>query len=209
VALIPDGTRRWARKNGVPLADAYEAVSSALARTGTALFRHNLSSVSIYALSAANLRRKPDELFMTFASHTKVINGVLVELARDWRAQILHVGDGALLPAEYNEALEQACRKTVQYSGKRTLYICAGYSVEWELAFRSNTAHSNGWQATVPASLDMLIRTGGELRLSGFLPLQLQYAELFFLPKLFPDTGSEDIEQAIRDYHRRERRFGL
>ena len=78
VALIPDGTRRWARNNGVRLTDAYEAVARALVRTGTTLFSHDLSSVSIYALSAANLRRGPDELLITFAAHTKVISGALL-----------------------------------------------------------------------------------------------------------------------------------
>ena len=77
-------------------------------------------------------------------------------------------------------------------------------------SFRPEAAHQAVSEVArpVPYDIDMLIRTGGELRLSDFLPLQLQYAELFFLKKLFPDITGDGIEGAIGEYYSRERRFG-
>ena len=210
VAVIPDGTRRWAQDHGKSLGEAYEQVAKVLVCLSNVAYRHGVRSLSIYTLSNNNLHRSAEDLEVTFASHIRIFREVLPDLVARWNAHVFHTGDVSCLPKEYVTAINDVCRNSYKTEGKKEIYICAGYSAEWELRNGSEAAHQAMSEVArpVPYDIDMLIRTGGEVRLSGFLPLQLQYAELFFLKKLFPDITEDDIEGAIGGYYSRERRFG-
>jgi len=208
-ALIPDGIRRWAVQNSVSVEAAYDAVAAALIRISDTVFAHDIVHFSVYVLSKNNLRRQADELDATLRSHIRIFRDVLPLLAHRWNARVRHVGDPTILPADYADALQQVCETKLMKPPSRIIYICAGYSLDWELSERLCASEKRDKSDCVlPADVDLLLRTGGEMRLSGFLPLQLQYAELFFVDKLFPDLESEDVESVIRAYGRRERRFG-
>lgn len=208
IALIPDGIRRWSRLHNVGLDHAYCAVSRVLVDISDTIFAHEADSLSVYVLSKQNLTRSSNDLALTFSSHIRIFETVLPRLAAKWNARIIHVGDRGLLPGNYLRALDGVCDFSNPFCGRKEIYICAGYSVDWEIAtfWNGNTDHEKGCQ--VPHAIDLLIRTGGEVRLSGFLPIQLQYAELCFMQKLFPDTTSADVEDAMAQYYTRNRRFG-
>jgi undecaprenyl pyrophosphate synthase len=206
-ALIPDGVRRWSVRHSVSLEIAYEAVVGALTQLSDTVFAHEIGTLSVYVLSKHNLLRTSDELAATIRSHIRIFQGVLPLLAKKWEATIYHIGDVNSLPGEYGLALRNACEESHSPSSKRKIYIYAGYGAEWELDARLR-GDANGFHCSLPDDVDLLLRTGGELRLSGFLPIQLRYAELFFLEKLFPDTQSVDVERVIQAYGERERRFG-
>ena len=211
VALIPDGIRRWAWSHHVGLDGAYQRVTEVIEEIGTTLFGWGVETLSVYVLSRENLWRDPEDLRSTFEAHIRMFREVIPALANRWAARVTHVGDSTLLPPCYVDALVMAGRMTEDGHKPRRLYLCAGYSAEWEIA----TARSR-WSnpdemikyLPIPHPIDMLIRTGGEIRTSGFLPLQLRYAEMFFLPNLFPDTSRIDIEHALQQFGRRQRRFG-
>ena len=204
VALIPDGIRRWARSKGVSLDRAYNQVSTALSNISDAVYTHGAKSLSVYVLSKSNLQRNSAELDLTFASHIRIFREVLPYLVDKWQVRVFHTGDATCVPPEYMSALQEVCVDSCKRRNNREIYICAGYSVDWEL----NNGHGLAFTRHVPHQIDMLIRTGGEQRLSGFLPLQLQYAEFFFLQKFFPDVNGNDIDTAIQEFYKRDRRFG-
>jgi undecaprenyl pyrophosphate synthase len=209
VALIPDGNRRWARRENVSLDQAYDAVAQTLRRISAAIFQHNVESLSVYILSKDNLDRDPTELIYTFRSHIRILRNVLPELAIQWQAHVFHIGDDSILPTDYKDALNDVRLFSEQTSGLRRIYLYAGYSVGWELSYILELQSQKvGIHQNVPGDIDLLIRSGGEKRLSGFCPIQVQYAEFFFLEKLFPDIETEDIEQVIQEYYSRNRRFG-
>jgi undecaprenyl pyrophosphate synthase len=202
VGIIPDGNRRWAAANGVPLAAAYlrgarvaEAVVDYLVSVG-------VSRVFVYVLSADNCARRPHPELEAVAEAVRLG----MEKARAWARRrgvtLVAVGDSSLMPPSVQDAVNG-----ILWGGGRppepfvVLAVC--YSPEWE-------ERAYGCSATLKAlgEIDLVFRSGGARRLSGFFPRLTLYSELYFSDKLWPDVTIDDVREALRWYARRDRRRG-
>jgi len=195
VAIIMDGNGRWATHRGLPRAAGHSAGARAVRRIVEAAPGLGIGQLTLFAFSADNWKRPPDEvaaLMRLFARHLRsetprlVANGVRLEV----------IGRRDRLPALLGVAIEAAEQAT---AGNDTL------------SFRLLVDYSG--RAAIQAGLllpdvDLLIRTGGEQRLSDFLLWECAYAELAFTDRYWPDFGAAQLAAAIREFRRRQRRFG-
>lgn len=208
VGLIPDGTRRWSHRTGVELAVGYHRAMDKLSESIDALFAAGISVVSVYLLSRRNLQRAASELQAVFEAEIRFCVNLLPSILDNHSAAVHVVGDIEGLPPEFRQALDRMSVFSAESS--RKLYLLVGYDAWSELreAMRSTTP------MTVPASLavtedvDLIIRTGGGMLLSGFLPLQSQYAHLSVTDKLFNELTIADIRSAIAEFSSRDQLYG-
>ena len=229
VGIIMDGNGRWAAARGLPRTAGHTAGARAVRRTVEAATRMGLGTLTLYAFSSDNWRRPPEEvealmrLFRRYlAAETArcVTNGVRFSV----------IGRRDRLPEPIVRAIEAAeeataegrrlhLRVAVDYSARDSIVRAAelagvvrqrrgetGRLTREEFA-RALGAADNAGDGGTP-DVDLLIRTGGEQRLSDFLLWECAYAELLFLPRMWPDFGESDLEQAVQAFARRERRFG-
>ncbi len=228
VAVLADGNRRWARLNapGETLVAGYRAGAAKLKEFARWCDEVGLAFVTLWVLSTDNLSRETDE---EFGPLLDVIASLVEELAETDKWRIRTVGALDLLPAEVSDRLRAACARTEAKDGM-IINIAVSYGGRHELrdAFRSLLA-SESEKGTTLAELsetleidniadhlytagqpdpDLIIRTSGEQRLSGFLLWQSAHSEYYFCEALWPDFRRVDFLRALRAYGQRERRFG-
>ena len=188
VAIIMDGNGRWATRRGLPRPAGHRAGAGAVRRVVAAAPDLGIGQLTLYAFSADNWRRPPREvayLMRLFARHLRtetaelLRNGVRLEVVG--RRDRLH----AVLVAAIAAGTRLHLRLAVDYSSRAA--IRAG---------------------TLLPDVDLLIRTGGEQRLSDFLLWEAAYAELYFTDRMWPEIGTADLAAAVQAFHARERRFG-
>lgn len=203
VGLIPDGMRRWAKSRGVSLEDAYLQGAEKVADILQVLRRHNVKTVTVYNLSRANLARSQAELEPVFkASITFLTTLIPARFAPDECSVRLH-GDRSVLPDEYVAAAQHA--ESVMCGEDFRVNILAAYDANDELRAAHLQAQQEGGEirgAFGIDDVDLVIRTSPEPLLSGFLPLQTQYAQLRFLTTPLNDLEDRHIEEFIDDYRR-------
>jgi undecaprenyl diphosphate synthase len=195
VAIVMDGNGRWAGRRGLPRVAGHRAGAEALRRTVEAAPGLGVGALTVYAFSADNWKRPAAEvaaLMRLFARYLRSEVPRLVE--NDVRLEV--VGRRDRLPVPLVTAIEAAEHATAR--GTRVcLRLAIDYSSRWAI------------DATVLLpDVDLLIRTGGEQRLSDFLLWESAYAELYFTDTMWPDFGAADLSAALSDFHARERRFG-
>jgi undecaprenyl diphosphate synthase len=218
VGLIMDGNGRWAEGRGLPRAVGHREGARALRRVVEAAAERGIGTLTAYAFSGDNWRRPPEEvsglmrLFRTWLRSERqscVRNGVRVTV----------VGRRDRLPPPLRREIEVTERATVagerlwlriglDYSARDAIVRAAqlaGPDIDGERFARLLTLVDHG--PPVPP-VDLLIRSGGERRLSDFLLWECAYAELHFSSRLWPDFGTEDLAAALADFQGRERRFG-
>jgi len=221
VAIIPDGNGRWAALRGRPRAEGYEAGAEAVRRVVTAASVLCIDTLTLFAFSADNWHRLGDEV-RTLLS---VLEDFLAEQActtAEPRPRVTAIGRRDRIPASLRSAIEMAESATAGADGLR-LRLAIDYSSRDAMlraACRLYTAmevsresfarriESASAETASAADVDLLIRTGGELRLSDFLLWESAYAELYFTPRLWPDFDAADLAAAQAEFHSRERRFG-
>ncbi|MFB3777602.1 MAG: di-trans,poly-cis-decaprenylcistransferase [Bryobacteraceae bacterium] len=221
VAIIMDGNGRWATARGMPRLAGHRAGSEAVRRTVEAARRLGVGTLTLYAFSSDNWRRPQEEtsgLMHLLEAHlrreapTCLEQGIRISVIgrRDRLSATLL---GAIRSAERaTEAADQLwLRIAVDYSARDSILRAARCRREpspiTREEFASLLARANN-AAAVCRDVDLLIRTGGEQRLSDFLLWESAYAELFFLSKMWPDFGAADLEACIQEFRRRDRRFG-
>jgi undecaprenyl diphosphate synthase len=220
VAIIMDGNRRWARAHAVPEAQGHAAGVAAIRPVVEHASRRGIEVLTIYAFSRENWRRSSAEV--------QTLIGLLDATIRDETPRLVEEGvrvrlAGRLdeLPAETRASIEQAMAATAE--GRRmTLNVAFNYSSRSEIvdAVRAYLDDGNDparldesalgaylYTADLP-DLDLLIRTGGDQRISNFLLWQAAYAELYFCDRFWPDFGPADLDAALAEFARRSRRFG-
>lgn len=228
VAVLADGNRRWARLNapGQPLVAGYRAGAARLMEFVEWCDDAELQVVTLWVLSTDNLNRSDDDELSPLLD---VIDQLVTDLAstRRWRVQA--VGALELLPPTMTESLQRASESTAEVSGMHVnVAIAYGGRQELRDAVRSLLAARAAEGATleeVAGTLeieqisehlytkgqpdpDLIIRTSGEQRLSGFLLWQSAHSEFYFCEALWPDFRRVDFVRALRSYAQRERRFG-
>lgn len=210
IGLIPDGTRRWAKKNQKTLEYAYFEMVLSIAQCIDYLFCHDATSVSIYLLSKDNLQRSPEELVPVFNAESHLIKNLLPSIIEKHALKVVFAGSLSLLPSNMRDVISS---QPSYNTSSKTLYFCIAYDPLDELATcLSDTMPIIGKDILsklwVPERLDIVIRTSGENRLSSFLPLQSAYAELIFLDQYINDITTTDLSKCLDFYYKRNRRFG-
>jgi undecaprenyl diphosphate synthase len=221
VAIIMDGNGRWAARRALPRTAGHVEGAKAVNGIVEAGARAGIRTLTLYAFSADNWGRPSTEV----TSLMRLVRRYLTTETRrciDQSIRINIIGRRDRLSASLVRAIEQSERLTAECSGMH-LRIAVDYSSQHSILQAARRARSGAtlnveeFQAQLaevdhssPAAgaVDLLIRTGGEQRLSDFLLWECAYAELYFTDRLWPDFGTTEFEAALADYARRQRRFG-
>jgi undecaprenyl diphosphate synthase len=220
VAIIMDGNRRWARQRGLPEIDGHAAGVEAIRTLLRHAVRRGLAVVTVYAFSRENWARSDDEVRGLFALLEQAIRGETAEL-KSQGVRIRLLGRLDELPDDTRSSIDDALAETA--SGDRLLLnVAFNYAGRTELVDAVRRIAASGvdpseidetmiadalYTAGLPDP-DLVIRTGGEQRLSNFLIWQAAYAELYTTEVLWPDFGAEAFDAALLEFANRTRRFG-
>jgi len=221
IAIIMDGNGRWASQRGLPRTAGHRAGAKAVDKIVEAAARHGIATLSLYAFSADNWRRPQGEVGALFALLRRYL---LTQTPRclEQSIRINVIGRRDRLAPEVVRTIEHSERATAHCTGMR-LRIAVDYSSQYSLleSCRRMAAEPGSDRArfmqhladvdhstTAAQDVDLLIRTGGEKRLSDFLLWECAYAELHFVECFWPDFDANAFAQAIEEYAKRERRFG-
>jgi undecaprenyl diphosphate synthase len=224
IAIIMDGNGRWAKERGLERAEGHREGVNAIRNVVEAAIEASVKTLTLYAFSTENWRRPTEEIEGLMKLMVYAITQETANLKKNG-VSISSIGDKNRLPLHVREALEGCIRETAEGKNLK-LVIALSYSSKWELteATRAITGDviegklkkEDITEETISQYLstsdfpdpDLLIRTGGEQRISNFLLWQCAYAELYFTDTFWPDFGKEELFEAIIDYQGRERRFG-
>ena len=211
VGIIMDGNGRWATSRGLPRVAGHRKGADALRRTIEAAPAAGIHSLTFYAFSSDNWKRPADEvsaLMRLFAQYLET----QVDECIDRDVRVSFIGRRDRLP-ETIAAMMHIAEHRTQSCKTVHVRIAIDYSARDALVEAARTAPADATRETIaslmPApDVDLLIRTGGEQRLSDFLLWECAYAELVFLPVMWPDFQATHLEQAMTVFRSRERRFG-
>ena len=220
VAIIMDGNGRWALRRGLPRTAGHRAGAASVRALVEAAPAHGISVLTLYAFSSDNWRRPVAEVRRLMSLFAAALRRETAECERHG-IRLSIIGRRDRLPASLVTAIEAAERRTlagdrlhlrvaVDYSARAVILRAASMREpgEWsEDRFAGLLALAQHEQEPAPA-VDLLIRTGGEQRLSDFLLWECAYAELVFTPTLWPDFRAPDLLHALGEFRRRDRRFG-
>ena len=224
VAIIMDGNRRWAREHGLPALEGHRRGIVALRHVTQAASELGIEIVTVYGFSSENWRRDAAEIDFLFDLCVYFAKSELAELQRK-NVRVRIIGDWQALPERSRDALDSLRRGTASNTGL-ILNLAVNYSSrnELERAVRAIATDVRSGKlspehiddALISSYLytagdpdpDLLIRPGGEQRLSNFLLYQAAYSELVMSEVYWPDFSGEHLAQAVRDFAQRQRRFG-
>ncbi|GAA3535224.1 polyprenyl diphosphate synthase [Zobellella aerophila] len=224
VAIIMDGNGRWAEQRGKLRVSGHKAGVKAVRDAVTFAYKLKLDALTLFAFSSENWRRPQDEVSALMGLFVAVLGSEVRKLHRN-NIRLRIIGDRSAFSASLQGKIADAEQLTANNSGL-TLNIAANYGGRWDItqACRQLAEQVAGGDLlpeqiderllgahltlAEQAPVDLLIRTGGEQRISNFLLWQLAYAELYFTPVLWPDFGEESFSEAIAAFVGRERRFG-
>jgi len=218
VAIIMDGNGRWAKARHLPRVAGHRKGIETVRTVSRAARSLGIEVLTLYAFSSENWRRPAEEVSDLMGLLRHFIKSDLDELAREG-VRLRVIGDHTAFAPDLVDLIDGALARTASNTGS-TLVIGLNYGSQDEIvrAARKLAGRDPALidAAAVEAALDtgdlppvdLLIRTSGEHRLSNFMLWQAAYAELLFVDTLWPDFGSDALADAIRAFHRRERRFG-
>jgi undecaprenyl diphosphate synthase len=201
-ALILDGNGRWAARRGLPRWAGHRAGARAVGPIVSSALELGLANLTLYAFSSDNWRRGAEEVSRLLVLLERSLARQAAEGARRG-VRLSVIGRRDRLPGSLLGAIERAEERTD--AGRRLhLRLAVDYSARHALRTACGSCEAS---EPIP-DVDLLIRTGGERRLSDFMLWESAYAELLFLDVLWPDFGPQDLRGAIAEFARRERRFG-
>jgi len=221
IAIIMDGNGRWAECHGLPRFEGHRAgVESARSVIRYLNDKYRLKYLTLYGFSSENWNRPHDEVSGIFLLFEEVINREVSELHKE-RVRLRHLGRLEELPPGLQQAIKGALELTKHNTGL-TLGFAFNYGGRTEIldAMRHIVAKNippqnideelfNNYLYTAGMpDVDLLIRTGGEFRISNFLIWQSAYSEYYFTDVLWPDFNEKEVDKAVLSYRQRQRRFG-
>jgi undecaprenyl diphosphate synthase len=220
LGLILDGNRRWAKENGLPTLEGHKQGADVFKEISRKAFERGVKYVSAYVFSNENWTRTEEEVGYLMKLVIRVVKNYLDEVHQNGiKIVILGRRDG--LRKDVLKAIEQAEAKTAN-NIKGTIALCFNYGGQEEIvdavkaliekktpADEIDAAKIAGavYRPEIPP-VDFMIRTSGEERTSGFMLYRAAYAELYFTGKYWPDFTEADLDSALAEYSRRQRRFG-
>jgi len=219
-----DGNGRWARSRGLPRPAGHRASVKVVRKIVEECGRRNVDYLTLFAFSSENWRRPPDEVGMLMNLFLDALDREVADLHRN-RVRLRFLGDRELLGAALAQRMRDAETLTVGNTGL-VLFVALAYGGRWDLTQACRSLAADVGAGTLKAAdigeaqiaerlalagipdPDLLIRTGGEQRISNFLLWNLAYTEMFFTDVLWPEFGPAELDAAFDFYAQRERRFG-
>jgi len=205
VAIIMDGNGRWATRRGLPRVAGHRAGVAAVRSVVDRAPALGIGRLTLYAFSSDNWRRPAEEVESIFCLLRAYLR-LETKRLRQHGARLEFIGRRDRLPSLVVREIAQAEDATA--AGRRLHLRLAVDSSSRDAITRAAAGVSSAHFRDLPPSVDLLIRTGGEKRLSDFLLWELAYAELLFTDRMWPDFDATDLDAALREFNRRERRFG-
>jgi len=217
VAVVMDGNGRWASRRFLPRIAGHQQGVEALKRVVRACAQHGVRVLTVFAFSSENWKRPAEEVSGLMDILVLALRREVPQLQKD-QVQLHFSGNREGLSERLRQGLEQAQAQTADNQGL-VLNVCFNYGGRWDVAQAARALARAGTEITehsLAQSLstarwgdpDLIIRTGGEMRLSNFLLWQAAYSELFFSDLLWPDFDEAALAQALAAFAGRERRFG-
>lgn len=222
IAIIMDGNGRWATERGKPRSYGHQAGVETVRRITSECTRLGVKYLTLYTFSTENWNRPETEIAALMGL---VLSSLEDEIFMKNNVRFKVIGDIERLPAEVQRKLQETIDHTANNTAM-TMVVALSYSARWEItkamkdivqkALDGQLSVDDITEDTVSQSLttasipdpDLLIRTGGELRISNYLLWQIAYSELYFCDTFWPDFNEADLHKAIADYQHRQRRFG-
>ncbi len=220
VAIVPDGNGRWAEQRGLPRLVGHQAGAENMWSMVKYFNRYPIKYVTLYGFSTENWNRPEDEVRGLFHLLAKFIDNEVPELHKIG-IRLRHIGRLDELPQNLRRAIKEAVALTKNNAGM-TLTLAFNYGGRAEIVDAARRLITEGvppqdideklfkkylYTTDLP-DVDLLIRTGDEVRLSNFLIWQTAYSEYYFTDVLWPDFSKKEVDEALRSYSQRERRFG-
>ncbi len=217
VAVIMDGNGRWAKKRLMPRSFGHNAGMNAMIAMARKAKAMGVKYLTVYALSTENLARPKEELDGLFNLIRKYFTKNVKDLYAEGAA-VRVIGDMSALPQDVQQLIADGVKNSPA-EAQFFVILALNYGARSEITRAVNAAISRGERVTEQTfssyldtkefpDPDLIIRTGGELRLSNFLLWQAAYSELYFTDVLFPDFDEKQFEKAVKSYSGRNRRFG-
>ena len=220
IAIIMDGNGRWAKKNNLQIKEGHARGVSALKEIVNESVNQNIESLTVYAFSTENWKRPKSEV--------KAINNLIVSSIKneldeliEQKVKVRFFGDYSNFGKKTFEKIKFAEEESFTNKPKLRLNIALGYGGKMDIiniakevsrlkieASDINEYTINKLSLVPESSIDLLIRTGGDTRISNFLLYQIAYSEIHFVKKLWPDYSKQDFKRNINKYFNSERRFG-
>ena len=216
IAIIMDGNGRWANERGKERSYGHQAGVEAVRRITSECTRLGVKYLTLYTFSTENWGRPADEVAALMGL---VLSSLEDEIFMKNNVRFRVIGDVKRLP----DAVQQKLRETEEHTAKNdamTMVVALSYSSRWEITEAVKQIVSEGRQDITEETIsqhlttsfmpdpDLLIRTGGELRISNYLLWQIAYSELYFCDTYWPDFDEAELHKAIESYQQRQRRFG-
>jgi len=216
VGFIMDGNRRWAKKQGIPTLEGHRAGCEKVQEVVRLASARGIAHVAIYAFSTENWNREPAEVSYLMDLFYELIKKELRDLGREG-VRIRFAGQTKRFSPKLQEVMTDVEKET-EANTSITVWICLSYGGRAEIVEAARAAALTGeiteeslsqnlWTNEMPEP-DMIIRTSGEKRISGFLTWKAVYSELFFTDTLWPDFSEAEFDSLLEDFAQRERRHG-
>lgn len=217
IAVVMDGNGRWATRRLLPRLAGHRQGVESLRRCARACVERGVRVLTVFAFSSENWNRPTDEVSGLMDILAKALAREVPQLHKDG-VQLHFVGDKANLSEKVREGLSQA-EAITSGNDRLVLNVCFNYGGRWDIAQAAQKLAARGEPITevsldramalshVPDP-DLLVRTGGEMRISNFLLWQCAYSELYFSDRLWPEFDEAALDEAIAAFNCRERRFG-
>jgi undecaprenyl diphosphate synthase len=225
LALIPDGNRRWSSSHRLEIFNGYQKGVKKFIDFSVWAKGFGVKTLTVWALSTENIKnRSKTEIGVLYKLYENAATDpAILQTLKTNQSRIKIIGNPQLLPKKVKNALQSLEKKTKTYKDF-TINLLIGYGGRDDLVYAfkkvynyalngqinkitENIVNESMRTATVP-DVDLIIRTSGEMRLSGFLPWQSDYSELYFAKKYWPDFEKKDLEKALKVFSERQRRFG-
>jgi undecaprenyl diphosphate synthase len=228
VAIIMDGNGRWARSRGMPRPAGHRASIKVVRRVVEECVKRKVGYLTLFAFSSENWRRPPDEVGMLMNLFLDALEREVADLHRN-QVRLGFIGDRDLLGKELARRMQSAEELTSDNRGLK-LIVAMAYGGRWDIARACRSLAADAAAGTLAAAdideacvaqrlalggvpdgvpdPDLLIRTGGERRISNFLLWNLAYTELYFSDVLWPEFSAAHLDAAFEYFAQRERRFG-
>jgi len=219
VAIIPDGNRRWAKERGLPTFEGHQKGFESLINIGKKTRELGIKILTVWAFSTENWKRSKEEISYLMNLYEIMLDKYLAEALKE-KIRIIHLGRKDRINKTLKNKIVNIEKKTKNFT---QYYLCIGLDYGGrdeiiraisKIKYQKSKINENNLNQLLDTkdlpypNPDLIIRTSGEQRLSGFLLWQSQYSELMFVKKYLPDFGPGDFEECINFFVKRQRRFG-
>jgi undecaprenyl diphosphate synthase len=220
IVLFPDGNRRWAKEKGVSIQEGYLKGKDKFNDFLRWSRDSGVATVTVFGFSSENWQRPKEQVDFLMYVFEKYLGEGIEEFNKEG-VRVLVIGQKEKLSDSLKKVIEKVEKETAKNTKVR-LNLAVSYGGRWDIVQASQKIVEQGIEAkNITEALlaqylclsdqpepDLIIRAGGEMRLSNFVLWQAAYAELYFSPKLWPDFSKEDLEKALEEFDHRTRRFG-